>query len=255
MGKHGHMHSQARVVMLTDFSLPNDSKSRATMMHDNLACALLDWFIDLACSLQKDRSTSTQMGSVRAMARAEALRAPPAWMELLLAAIFFQECPVHPDTSGATRSRSGGCNLFCTTCTERSLCSGCVAAGEHDGHTIIQVRKTSGYNCVKLKGIDSLLGTGEVQPYLHNDEQVVFLDKRLDGKKRKAGEYRCMDTDCDRALIQKDYRFCSLGCKKKCMKDDLRISFAVPKDDTKSSNGMKSGEEALSWSTKRRRGS
>ncbi|TVU21100.1 hypothetical protein EJB05_30715, partial [Eragrostis curvula] len=148
------------------------------------------------------------MPSLKEMVRLDAERAAPAWLRILLETIFFGECPEHPDASRAIRS--GGCNLFCVDCTGRPLCSSCIQ-GEHDGHRIIQVRKSSRHSVVKVKDVESLLGVGEVQTYTINNDLVVFLNKRPIEGKGKAGENRCMN--CDRALLNKEYRFCSLGCK------------------------------------------
>ncbi|TVU21108.1 hypothetical protein EJB05_30724, partial [Eragrostis curvula] len=181
-----------------------------------------------------DRST-TKMPSLKEMVRLDAERAAPAWLRILVETVFFNECPEHPDASRATRS--GGCNFFCVDCAGPALCCSCIE-GEHDGHQIIQIRKSSRHSVVKVKDLESLLGVGEVQTYPQNNDLVVFLNKRpMEG--RKPGEYRCKN--CDRALLNKEYRFCSLGCKRACLEDDFTVSFAVPKGETKSSEDGAAG--------------
>ncbi|TVU21105.1 hypothetical protein EJB05_30721, partial [Eragrostis curvula] len=148
------------------------------------------------------------MRGLKEMARLDAERAAPAWLRILVETIFFNECPEHPDASRATRS--GGCNFFCVDCAGPPLCCSCIE-GEHEGHRIIQIRKSSRHSVVRVKDVESLLGVGEVQTYPQNNELVVFLNKRPMAGNRKPGEYRC--EECDRALLKKQYRFCSLGCK------------------------------------------
>jgi hypothetical protein len=69
----------------------------------------------------------------------------------------------------------------------------------------VQVPKSSKHNVAKVKDVE------EVQPYLINNEMVLFLNARPQMGKGKPGVYRC--DDCDRALLDEAYRFCSLRCK------------------------------------------
>ncbi|KAK3152329.1 hypothetical protein QOZ80_2BG0157460 [Eleusine coracana subsp. coracana] len=115
------------------------------------------------------------MVSLREMARADAERVPPAWLLPLLEAMFFEPCPQHPEASRATRS--GGCNLFCIDCTGRTLCHACIAS-DHAGHRVLQVRRSSNHNVVKVKDVEALLNVDEVQPYLINSKNAVFLNPR-----------------------------------------------------------------------------
>jgi hypothetical protein len=63
----------------------------------------------------------------------------------------------------------------------------------------------------------------EVQPYLVNNEMVLFLTTRPQMGKGKAGEYQC--TDCNRALLHEAYIFCSLGCMVYCYVTSLSCSW------------------------------
>ncbi|GJM90420.1 hypothetical protein PR202_ga06698 [Eleusine coracana subsp. coracana] len=154
------------------------------------------------------------MVSLREMARADAERVPPVWLLPLLEAMFFVPCPEHPEASRATRS--GGCNMFCTVCTGRARCHACIAA-DHAGHHVIQVgvqvRRSSNHNAVKVKDVEALLNVDGVQPYLINSENAVFLNPRPQSGNGRHGEHRCKDKDCDRALLDDAYHFCSLRCK------------------------------------------
>jgi hypothetical protein len=70
-------------------------------------------------------------------------------------------------------------------------------------------RKSSKHNVAKVKDVEAaLLSVEEVQPYLINNEMVLFLNARPQIGKGKPGVYRC-----DRALLDEAYRFCSLRCK------------------------------------------
>jgi hypothetical protein len=73
-------------------------------------------------------------------------------------------------------------------------------------------RKSSKHNVAKVKDVEAaLLSVEEVQPYLINNEMVLFLNARPQIGKGKPGVYRC--DDCYRALLDEAYRFCSLRCK------------------------------------------
>ncbi|TVU05842.1 hypothetical protein EJB05_49026, partial [Eragrostis curvula] len=158
-----------------------------------------------------------KMPSLGEMARLDADRTAPAWLHILLETIFFDECLEHLDASRVTRRVS--CNLFCVDGTSRPLCSDCIE-GEHDSHRIIQTRKSSRHNVAKVKDVESQLGIREVQTYPQHNDLVVFLNKRPMEGNGKPGEYRCKH--CDRALLKKEYRFCSLGCKAIDLFESLR---------------------------------
>ncbi|KAK3152330.1 hypothetical protein QOZ80_2BG0157470 [Eleusine coracana subsp. coracana] len=202
------------------------------------------------------------MVSLREMARADAERVPPVWLLPLLEAMFFVPCPQHPEASRATRS--GGCNMSCIDCTGRTLCHACIAA-DHAGRrprwppsnpVCMQVRKSSGHNVVKVKDVEALLNVDGVQPYLINSEDAVFLNPRPQSGNGRPGEHRCKDRDCDRALVDGAYHFCSLRCKLECMEWDLDVSFAVqPETESESTedNTETDDDDASPRSSKRLR--
>jgi hypothetical protein len=146
---------------------------------------------------------ASSMPSLRAMALADAARVPPQWLKKLLVDItFFEECPKHPPTN---------CNYFCAVCFRRgALCTGCLPS--HPGHHAIQIRKLSGYGVVRLADMEALqLNVSDVQPYIHNGHLVMFLNKRPMSGRGRPGEIRC--EECERALLDDKFRFCSMGCK------------------------------------------
>ncbi|CAL4889457.1 unnamed protein product [Urochloa decumbens] len=153
------------------------------------------------------------MVGLKEMARLDAARQPPAWLRRLLDTTFFEPCPEHLAVTASRSTRSFGCNLFCTDCAgSGALCSGCVAAG-HEGHRIIQIRKSSAHCMVKVSDVERLLSVSQVQTYLINGEEAVFLDKREMSGKGRAGKTRC--EECNRGLQHEGALFCSLGCKVK----------------------------------------
>ncbi|KAL6629000.1 hypothetical protein ACP70R_028765 [Stipagrostis hirtigluma subsp. patula] len=166
------------------------------------------------------------MVSLKELARADAERAPPAWLRPLLEATFFEACPEHPAAGGASRAtRSAGAgNHFCTRCAGGALCSGCLAG--HRGHRLIKVRKSSNHTVVKVAEVAALLDMSMVQTYLINGDRVVFLKPRPVSGQGKPGASRCQE--CERGLQDKACRFCSIGCKLEGMEGDFEVSFAVP---------------------------
>ena len=76
----------------------------------------------------------------------------------------------------------------------------------------MQTRKSSNHVAVRVADVEVLLDVSEMQTYLQNDHHVVYLNKRpMAGIGSRAGEVRCQE--CERALLDAAYRFCSLGCK------------------------------------------
>ncbi|KAL6850501.1 hypothetical protein ACP4OV_021128 [Aristida adscensionis] len=179
------------------------------------------------------------MVSLREMARADALRAPPAWLQVMLTTTFFGECPEHHQAAtgaaagaGATRTAARSttaCNFFCTECSDlgsRALCAVCVAAG-HSGHSVLQIRKSTYHYVVRVRDVARLLDVSEVQTYMINGDSVVYLNPRpVTGQGKPRSAARC--DMCERGIQDTDCRFCSLGCKLEAMDGDFDVSFAVP---------------------------
>ncbi|KAL6888346.1 hypothetical protein ACP4OV_009372 [Aristida adscensionis] len=176
------------------------------------------------------------MVSLKELARADAERAPPAWLQQLLLTTFFDECPDHQGTGAAgrgTATRSPtACNFFCTRCSGdagRALCAACVAAG-HRRHRVIQIRKSSNHSVVRVSDIARLLDVSLVQTYMINGDSVVFLNPRPVTGQGKPSAARC--EMCERGIQDPRCRFCSLGCKLEGMDGDFDVSFAVlPRSD------------------------
>ncbi|CAN6271770.1 unnamed protein product [Urochloa humidicola] len=177
------------------------------------------------------------MVGLKEMARLDALRQPPVWLRRLQATTFFKPCRKHPSVTARRGTRSSGCNLFCIDCSGTgALCTGCVS--RHQGHRIIQIRKSSAHSMVKVADVEHLLSVSQVQTYLINGEDAVFLDKRNMTGKGRAGRNRCKE--CKRGLQDERALFCSLGCKAQVIEDtlDFDISFAI--DPTSDSLGEES---------------
>ncbi|KAL6888825.1 hypothetical protein ACP4OV_009851 [Aristida adscensionis] len=188
------------------------------------------------------------MVSLRDMARADAERAPPPWLQLLLLTTFFEDCPEHQGTGSSSAARSPtACNFFCTTCAVgRALCAACVTAG-HRLHQVIQIRKSSLHNVVRVSELGRLLNVSMVQTYIVNGERVVFLNPRPATGHGKPFAGRCQT--CERGIQDVNCCFCSLGCKVEGMDDDFDVTFAVAREtdsETSSDEGAAgtSGEPA-----------
>ncbi|OEL32408.1 hypothetical protein BAE44_0006573, partial [Dichanthelium oligosanthes] len=121
----------------------------------------------------------------------------------LLGTNYFEECPDHPlGESRGTRS-AGACNFFCTDCPGHALCTPVSPA--------MQIRKSSGHAVVRVEDVERLLNVTDVQPCLLNDHHALFLNKRPMAGQGRTGEVRC--EQCERALLDATYRFCSIGSK------------------------------------------
>nr|CAB3445936.1 unnamed protein product [Digitaria exilis] len=158
------------------------------------------------------------MVSMKEMGRLDAERQPPAWFHPLLATTFFEPCPKHPATTGGRWTRTSGCNLFCADCSGDALCSG-ACLGDHSGHHLIQIRRSSCHNLVKVADLERLqLNVRFVQTYVYNNEAAVFLNKRGVSGKEKPGQIRC--EGCNWGLMDSECRFCSLRCKVRTPRSD-----------------------------------
>uniref|UniRef100_A0ACD5Y790 Uncharacterized protein n=1 Tax=Avena sativa TaxID=4498 RepID=A0ACD5Y790_AVESA len=136
----------------------------------------------------------------------------PGWLEALLGTRFFLACAAHP---GSPRNE---CNMFCIDCraTPAAFCYYC-RSHRHASHRVIQIRRSSYHDVVRVAEVDDVLDIAGVQTYVINSARVLFLNERPQPRgagaaagKAAASPYNC--EICGRALLD-PFRFCSLGCK------------------------------------------
>ncbi|CAN0916530.1 Protein RGF1 INDUCIBLE TRANSCRIPTION FACTOR 1 [Linum grandiflorum] len=101
--------------------------------------------------------------------------------------------------------------MFCLDCCDAAgaFCPYCRSAS-HEDHTVVQIRKSSYHNAVRVAAMENLLELSDVQSYIINSAQVAFLNERPMKVSGKAVQHLC--EVCGRSLLD-DCRFCSLGCK------------------------------------------
>ncbi|GBG70599.1 hypothetical protein CBR_g6725 [Chara braunii] len=129
-------------------------------------------------------------------------RLGPSWLKSLLSASFFAHCSRH---AGGHKSE---CNMFCIDCEDGALCSYCTST--HSGHRILQIRRSSYHDVVRVADIQKLLDVSQIQVYVINSARIVFLNGRPQSKPAKGSAYVCRT--CHRSLLDSS-RYCSLGCK------------------------------------------
>ncbi|CAN0907709.1 Protein RGF1 INDUCIBLE TRANSCRIPTION FACTOR 1 [Linum grandiflorum] len=104
--------------------------------------------------------------------------------------------------------------MLCLDCcdTARAFCPYCWVASREE-HTIIQIRKSSYHNVVRVAAMENLVELSSVQPYVINSAQVVFLNERptKNGSSSSSGGAHLCEV-CGRSLLD-NCRFSSLGCK------------------------------------------
>ncbi|TKW11787.1 hypothetical protein SEVIR_6G255300v4 [Setaria viridis] len=137
----------------------------------------------------------------------------PEWLETLLSTRFFLACGAHP------ASPRNECNMFCLDCRgapPAAFCYYC-RAHRHAAHRVIQIRRSSYHDVVRVSEVEDVLDITGVQTYVINSARVLFLNERPQPRgagaaagKAAASPYNC--EICGRALLD-PFRFCSLGCK------------------------------------------
>ncbi|KAK4419285.1 hypothetical protein Salat_2341400 [Sesamum alatum] len=127
----------------------------------------------------------------------------PPWLERLLKTAFFSVCRTHGD---AARSE---CNMYCLDCNVDAFCFYC-RSSKHKDHQVIQIRRSSYHDVVRVSEIQKVLDISGVQTYVINSARVLFLNERPQPKGGKAVSHVC--EICGRSLLD-TFRFCSLGCK------------------------------------------
>ncbi|CAL4956345.1 unnamed protein product [Urochloa decumbens] len=140
----------------------------------------------------------------------------PPWLELLLATPFFLNCRSH-----LLSSRSE-CNLFCVECEAppAAFCYYC-RSDHHSTHRVIQIRRSSYHDVVKVSDLEGILDISDVQTYVINSARVVFLNERPQLRISGPSSYNC--ETCNRALLN-EFRFCFLGCNLRGIKKDMNMT-------------------------------
>lgn len=158
----------------------------------------------------------------------EAMPVPP-WLEPLLTTPFFSICRTHGD---AARSE---CNMYCLDCSGDSFCFYC-RSSRHKDHQVIQIRRSSYHDVVRVAEIQKVLDISGVQTYVINSARVLFLNERPQPKIGKGVSHIC--ETCGRSLLD-PFRFCSLGCKLVGIKRNGDASFSL---EAKNEMAMERGE-------------
>ncbi|XP_058077307.1 protein RGF1 INDUCIBLE TRANSCRIPTION FACTOR 1 [Magnolia sinica] len=157
----------------------------------------------------------------------------PPWLEPLLSTDFFSVCRTHRD---ATRSER---NMYCLDCAGDAFCYYC-RASRHKDHRVIQIRRSSYHDVVRVGEIQKALDIRGVQTYVINSARVLFLNERPQPRSGKGGAHAC--EICGRSLLD-PLRFCSLGCKLVGIKRNGDASFIL--DDTHQVEGMDGDDDRV----------
>uniref|UniRef100_A0A7N0R9G8 PLATZ transcription factor family protein n=1 Tax=Kalanchoe fedtschenkoi TaxID=63787 RepID=A0A7N0R9G8_KALFE len=160
----------------------------------------------------------------------------PEWLEPLLTTAFFIICRTHAD---AARSE---CNMFCLDCGSGAFCFYCRSSNHRD-HSVIQIRRSSYHDVVRVSEIQKVLDISGVQTYVINSARVLFLNERPQPKSGKGVSHIC--EICGRSLLD-TFRFCSLGCKLAGIKKNEDATFVLEVKNEVEMGGRGEGVSASS---------
>ncbi|KAK4399548.1 hypothetical protein Sango_1430300 [Sesamum angolense] len=139
------------------------------------------------------------------------MRAPPAWLQGLMAETFFAACGVHENR------RKNEKNIFCLNCCH-SLCPHCLPSHQYPSHSLLQVRRYVYQDVIRLEELEKLIDCSYIQPYTINSAKVIFLNQRSQSCRpcnNKASSSASAGNSCFTChrILQHPFNFCSLSCK------------------------------------------
>ncbi|KAL1345518.1 hypothetical protein AAHE18_08G123100 [Arachis hypogaea] len=137
----------------------------------------------------------------------------PSWLENLLSTRFFSLCNVHKKQS------RNECKMFCLDCNNEAYCAHCIAYS-HEKHRVVQIRRSSYHDVVRVKEIENALNITGIQTYRINGYQVFFLitrpinpnNKSVISDRVSVNKNNTNCVICTRNLVE-PFVFCSLECK------------------------------------------
>eukprot|EP00878_Enallax_costatus_P006762 GHUV01007088.1.p2 GENE.GHUV01007088.1~~GHUV01007088.1.p2 ORF type:complete len:118 (+),score=7.62 GHUV01007088.1:1597-1950(+) len=92
------------------------------------------------------------------------------------------------------------------------MCHQCASSSERDGHKIVQVRRSTYHEVLKMNEAQALLDVTDVQPYVINAAKVLFLRPRPQPRPPKGivMPSRCLVDG--RQLMDNGTLYCSIRC-------------------------------------------
>lgn len=135
----------------------------------------------------------------------------PPWVHHMVAINnYHQQCNVH-EGSHTT------CQFFCITClSDEALCIRCCKDqnNTHDGHDILQLRRSSRMTVIKVTDIEDIVDIGAIQNVMCNQSHVVYVKKFESINIWKNTAYKLCRV-CRHKLERRhvnDPLFCSIQC-------------------------------------------
>ncbi|XP_038694228.1 uncharacterized protein At3g50808-like [Tripterygium wilfordii] len=101
--------------------------------------------------------------------------------------------------------------MYCPDCKNGAFCCFC-RSSRHKDHPVIQIRRLSYHDVVRVDEIQKVLDITGVQTYVINSARVLFLNERPQPKSNSSKGVSHVCEICGRGLLDL-LRFCSLGCK------------------------------------------
>ncbi|KAK2657329.1 hypothetical protein Ddye_010381 [Dipteronia dyeriana] len=155
------------------------------------------------------------------------------WLVSMINAQFYKAC----ECDRTNRA------FFCLECKGLAYCQNCHKPSKHDDHKIIRALRASRRPGLEIEVIGKLIDVCDIQPYIINGKQIVYINERQHESQNNKENYKCQRCGY---RVDYEFKFCSIECKVNSpmkLQQGLIAASSSDNDDNNSSKATKNFQE------------